>query len=454
LAQVLTNATVPITTAESNAVDTLQRKIAEFLGDIPIGAPGAEGATSERRFDAGPLVHFAEQAGLHTASAEEIYREYVDSKHKEAEAQLMESSPQSLHSAYSKPDAEGHFEAFMDKKSPQAAKGWQQRYFVFSNGMLTYYSQKTTQAMFEELDQENLGYLDMAATEQLCKQMGRSLKAADLEAMHAELDLDKNGRVEFAEFDAWWQVNGGKALKKSSPKDTIDVQKCRRVETTATAKGEPIIILDVPGKREMQLKPAAADTDRWVSLLKAAVDSGSEAREKAFSNLMSLSLTKRETGFGMKLTDELQILDPGPVAGPLGAPLNGRVVSLNGITVSTLRDENGLLAVLRGLGLAVGETCVFQIQPPDDEFSRAFSALNTAGAEGLNKKGVYKLTKKLGKKVAKEDVKLTMERMCGGNPDGLATAAQLRAWLADMDRSTAAGGVAEVPPAEHTPEGG
>jgi hypothetical protein len=454
LAQVLTNATVPITTAESNAVDTLQRKIAEFLGDIPIGAPGAEGATSERRFDAGPLVHFAEQAGLHTASAEEIYRQYVDSKHKEAEAQLMESSPQSLHSAYSKPDAEGHFEAFMDKKSPQAAKGWQQRYFVFSNGMLTYYSQKTTQAMFEELDQENLGYLDMAATEQLCKQMGRSLKAADLEAMHAELDLDKNGRVEFAEFDAWWQVNGGKALKKSSPKDTIDVQKCRRVETTATAKGEPIIILDVPGKREMQLKPAAADTDRWVSLLKAAVDSGSEAREKAFSNLMSLSLTKRETGFGMKLTDELQILDPGPVAGPLGAPLNGRVVSLNGITVSTLRDENGLLAVLRGLGLAVGETCVFQIQPPDDEFSRAFSALNTAGAEGLNKKGVYKLTKKLGKKVAKEDVKLTMERMCGGNPDGLATAAQLRAWLADMDRSTAAGGVAEVPPAEHTPEGG
>jgi hypothetical protein len=445
---------VPITTAESNAVDTLQRKIAEFLGDIPIGAPGAEGATSERRFDAGPLVHFAEQAGLHTASAEEIYRQYVDSKHKEAEAQLMESSPQSLHSAYSKPDAEGHFEAFMDKKSPQAAKGWQQRYFVFSNGMLTYYSQKTTQAMFEELDQENLGYLDMAATEQLCKQMGRSLKAADLEAMHAELDLDKNGRVEFAEFDAWWQVNGGKALKKSSPKDTIDVQKCRRVETTATAKGEPIIILDVPGKREMQLKPAAADTDRWVSLLKAAVDSGSEAREKAFSNLMSLSLTKRETGFGMKLTDELQILDPGPVAGPLGAPLNGRVVSLNGITVSTLRDENGLLAVLRGLGLAVGETCVFQIQPPDDEFSRAFSALNTAGAEGLNKKGVYKLTKKLGKKVAKEDVKLTMERMCGGNPDGLATAAQLRAWLADMDRSTAAGGVAEVPPAEHTPEGG
>lgn len=445
---------MPITTAESNAVDTLQRKIAEFLGDIPIGAPGAEGATSERRFDAGPLVHFAEQAGLHTASAEEIYRQYVDSKHKEAEAQLMESSPQSLHSAYSKPDAEGHFEAFMDKKSPQAAKGWQQRYFVFSNGMLTYYSQKTTQAMFEELDQENLGYLDMAATEQLCKQMGRSLKAADLEAMHAELDLDKNGRVEFAEFDAWWQVNGGKALKKSSPKDTIDVQKCRRVETTATAKGEPIIILDVPGKREMQLKPAAADTDRWVSLLKAAVDSGSEAREKAFSNLMSLSLTKRETGFGMKLTDELQILDPGPVAGPLGAPLNGRVVSLNGITVSTLRDENGLLAVLRGLGLAVGETCVFQIQPPDDEFSRAFSALNTAGAEGLNKKGVYKLTKKLGKKVAKEDVKLTMERMCGGNPDGLATAAQLRAWLADMDRSTAAGGVAEVPPAEHTPEGG
>lgn len=67
----------------------LVQKIAEFLGDIPIGTPGAEGATSQRGFDANPLVEFAEQAGLHDATAEEIYIQFVEAKTREAEEMLM-----------------------------------------------------------------------------------------------------------------------------------------------------------------------------------------------------------------------------------------------------------------------------------------------------------------------------------------------------------------------------
>ena len=70
----------------------IRRKIAEFLGDIPIGRPGAEGATSERGFDHTPLIEFAEREGLHDASAEEIYCMFVEAKTREAEAQLMDGA--------------------------------------------------------------------------------------------------------------------------------------------------------------------------------------------------------------------------------------------------------------------------------------------------------------------------------------------------------------------------
>ena len=256
--------------------------------------------------------------------------------------------------------ADGRFESFMGKKSPKAGKGWQQRYFVFSDGVLTYYKHKTTQAIFSELDQDNNGYLDISAIEQLCKQMGRSLKAADLESARAEMDADNNGMVDFAEFDAWWKVNGGKALKRSRPQGAIDVRTCDEVRVTTTSQGETIITLRVPNKkREMQLRPDAAVANTWISLLKAAAASGAAAREE--TGFIQLVLPKREEGFGMKLSSTLTIEDPGPLVASKGVS-TGRIVSLNGMPVSSLQDEDGLLAVLRDV--AVGQTCTFSIKYP------------------------------------------------------------------------------------------
>jgi hypothetical protein len=256
---------------------------------------------------------------------------------------------------------DGRFESFMSKKSSKG-KGWQQRYFVFSDGVLTYYKHKTTQAMFAELDQQNNGYLDITAIEQLCGQMGRSLKAADLESARADMDADNNGMVDFAEFDAWWQVNGGKALKRSRPQGAIDVRICDGLRSSTTSQGETIIILHVPNKkREMELKPDAAVADTWINLLKAAVASGTAARKEI--GFMTLVLPKRETGFGMRLSDTCTIEDPGPLAASQGVPVGGRIVSLNGTPVASLKgDEDGLLAVLRDL--TVGQTCTFSIKYP------------------------------------------------------------------------------------------
>lgn len=74
----------------SNSADIgLTAKIVRFLRDTEIG----QANTSKRVFDARPLVAFAERAGLHNASVEEIYRQFVESKINEVEQQTGEINP-------------------------------------------------------------------------------------------------------------------------------------------------------------------------------------------------------------------------------------------------------------------------------------------------------------------------------------------------------------------------
>ena len=47
----------------------------------------------------------------------------------------------------------------------------------------------------------------------------------------------------------------------------VDVRMCPSVQGTTTSKGEVIINLDVPGKREMQLKAPADEVEVWMGLL-------------------------------------------------------------------------------------------------------------------------------------------------------------------------------------------
>ena len=75
---------------EAAASAELRRRLTAFLDDVPIGSPGPEGATSHRSFDATAIVEFAVGAGLFTASPEDIYAQYVESKSKAAEDALSQ----------------------------------------------------------------------------------------------------------------------------------------------------------------------------------------------------------------------------------------------------------------------------------------------------------------------------------------------------------------------------
>lgn len=65
-------------TTFEDAEEQLLLKIHAFLGEVGIGRPGGEDSTSERSFDARPMVAFALQEGLAGESAEEIYRLWVE----------------------------------------------------------------------------------------------------------------------------------------------------------------------------------------------------------------------------------------------------------------------------------------------------------------------------------------------------------------------------------------
>jgi hypothetical protein len=78
------------TTSQAPAATTaqlsLEQRIEEFLAGVPIGSPGATGATSARGYDPTALIAFAVQLGLQEESAEVIYKQFVDARVAAAEA--------------------------------------------------------------------------------------------------------------------------------------------------------------------------------------------------------------------------------------------------------------------------------------------------------------------------------------------------------------------------------
>ena len=122
-------------------------------------------------------------------------------------------------------------EGFMEKLSPSAAKGWQQRYFVLENNQLMYFKEKDARAMFDELDKDDSGYLEEMEAASLCRTLGKKLNKKSMEKAMAEMDTSGDGKVSFEEFNAWWAQNAGKARAKSEPAGTIDLRQCQWVRS-------------------------------------------------------------------------------------------------------------------------------------------------------------------------------------------------------------------------------
>ena len=168
---------------------------------------------------------------------------------------------------------EGHIKKF----SPAAGQGWQERFFVLEDGKLHYYKGKDARAMFDELDEDDSGFLEMAELAILTRMMGKKLNKKALEKAMAQMDSSGDGKVSFPEFNVWWQKHGGSAISKGAPAGTIDLRKCKWVRTMSKRESEAysgdrsevermVIELHTP-KRPMTLMPTKETTDLWFQLL-------------------------------------------------------------------------------------------------------------------------------------------------------------------------------------------
>jgi centrin-1 len=122
--------------------------------------------------------------------------------------------------------AAGSHAGFLAKLSPKSGVGWQKRWFVLDGpaGTLSYYKEKDARSMFEEMDADGSGYLDMQEVEQLCKQLGKKLSTDELQLAMGDMDRDGNGEVSFPEFEAWWTVHCAKQAGKRAAAGTIELK--------------------------------------------------------------------------------------------------------------------------------------------------------------------------------------------------------------------------------------
>ena len=94
-----------------------------------------------------------------------------------------------------------------------------------------YFKEKDARAMFDELDEDDSGYLEEMEVASLCRTLGKKLNKKSMEKAMAEMDTSGDGKVSFEEFNAWWGQNAGKARAKSEPAGTIDLRQCKYVRT-------------------------------------------------------------------------------------------------------------------------------------------------------------------------------------------------------------------------------
>ena len=71
-------------------------------------------------------------------------------------------------------------------------------------------------SLFDTMDRDRSGYLDEQEVANLyANTMGERLKKAALRSAMGVMDTDGNGRVSRAEFESWWERQGGSALEKA-----------------------------------------------------------------------------------------------------------------------------------------------------------------------------------------------------------------------------------------------
>lgn len=59
-------------------------------------------------------------------------------------------------------------------------------------------------ANYDHFDANSDGFIDKSEFAELCAALGAGMSDAEIDTGFAAIDLDGNGVIDFAEFEAWW----------------------------------------------------------------------------------------------------------------------------------------------------------------------------------------------------------------------------------------------------------
>lgn len=81
----------------------------------------------------------------------------------------------------------------------------------------------TARELFDEVDDDQSGFLDKLEVAKLCAKLGSTLPESVLVTAMAEMDRDGNNEVTFEEFSAWWSEKTAMDRRQRQLKDAFDV---------------------------------------------------------------------------------------------------------------------------------------------------------------------------------------------------------------------------------------
>ena len=127
-----------------------------------------------------------------------------------------------------------------------------------------------SRTLFDELDEDHSGALDIDEIEKLCKSLGKNMSKKEVASALADMDADGSGEISFEEFEPWWESeNAKKAAKRQPAGRPFDVRAPTRVEMDATDAKLLHVVPAAPFPCMLTLQAESKpDAVGWVSALR------------------------------------------------------------------------------------------------------------------------------------------------------------------------------------------
>lgn len=131
----------------------------------------------------------------------------------------------------------------------------------------TWFKEKDARTLFDEIDDDGSGALNIDEIDQLCKQLGKKLSKKETADALAAMDEDGSGEISYDEFAPWWEKENAKAAAKRQPMGDEDLSGPRKAQLDAGDSKKETLVLQLLGKTLTMKADSAKEAQQWLEKL-------------------------------------------------------------------------------------------------------------------------------------------------------------------------------------------